>query len=231
MGAGTLINLHSHTDFSDGSFSASAIVEAAAKGGLSHIAITDHFETSKVARCLRSSQFDEYLSQLRALRDEHRGRIQVLAGVEIDTSPVRTNLENLPVDKLNELDLVLLEYVNDWNTGGSALNELDALISRLDVPVGLAHTDIATAFCGIAPEEVADLLRSYGLFVEVNTAAFYSRDGVPYYEGSREHFSAFKDKVKVSVGTDVHRNIAEVANVRRGYEFVRESGLECMLLF
>jgi hypothetical protein len=54
---------------------------------------------------------------------------------------------------------------------------------------------------------------------------------VPYYEGSREHFSAFKDKVKVSVGTDVHRNIAEVANVRRGYEFVRESGLECMLLF
>jgi len=120
--------------------------------------------------------------------------------------------------------------VNDWSAGGSALNELDSLISRLDVPVGLAHTDISMAFCGIAPEEVADLLRSYDLFVEVNTAAFYARNGAPYYEGSREHFAAFRNKVRVSIGTDVHRTLAEVSNVRRGYDFIRASGLEDALL-
>ncbi len=230
MGTGTLINLHSHTDFSDGSFSPRQIAEAAANGGLTHIAITDHFETSKVPRCLRTSQLDEYLLKIRGLNDELRGKTSVLAGVEIDASPLRTDLERLPIDRLNELDLVLLEYVNDWSAGGIALNDLDPLISRLDVPVGLAHTDISRAFCGIAPEEVADLLRSYGLFVEVNTAAFYARDGVPYYEGSREHFVALKGKVKVSVGTDVHRTLAEASNVRRGYEFVRSVGLEDALL-
>ncbi|MGD1061257.1 MAG: CpsB/CapC family capsule biosynthesis tyrosine phosphatase [Methanomassiliicoccales archaeon] len=229
MGAGTLINLHSHTTYSDGSFSPREIVEAAAKGGLTHIAITDHFETSKVARCLRASQLDEYRSEIESLGHDRDG-LRVLAGVEIDTSPLRTDLDALPIDHLNQLDLVLLEYVNNWDVAGSALNELDRLISRLDVPVGLAHTDLVNAFSGIAPEEVADLLRSYGLFVEVNTAAFYSKAGVPYYQRSRGHFAAFKGKVKISVGTDVHRDIAEVSNVRHGYEFVRELGLEEMLL-
>jgi DNA polymerase (family 10) len=230
MGAGTLINLHSHTEFSDGAFSPRQIVEEAVRGGLTHIAITDHFETSKVARCLRTGQFDYYLRQIRSLGEEQDGRLRVLAGVEIDTSPLRTEIGKLPVDRLNQLDLVLLEYVNDWNAGGSALNELDSLISRLDVPVGLAHTDISSAFCGIAPEEVADLLRSYGLFVEVNTASFYAKNGVPYYEGSKEHFAAFKDKVRVSIGTDVHRTLSEVANVRRGYDFIASIGLDNSLL-
>jgi len=230
MGAGTLINLHTHSHFSDGWFSPQEIAARAAEGGLTHVAITDHFQTSKVPRCLTSGQMDEYISTIRNLDRKHDGGLRVLAGVEIDTSPERCDLRSLPVDDLNRLDLVLFEYVNDEEMGGTTLSELDWLLCRLKVPCGLVHTDIARVFGGITPGEVADLLQSYGLFVEVNTASLYKEEGVPYYERAEEHYRAFKNKVRVSVGTDVHRLIDEVVNVSKGYRFLERCDLMDMLL-
>ncbi|MDD1747083.1 MAG: PHP domain-containing protein [Methanomassiliicoccales archaeon] len=213
-------NLHVHSQRSDGSFSIEDIVHEAIRGGLDAVAITDHFETQKVRRCVTSESIDDYLLEIREAQRKADGGIKVLAGVEVDTNPERCHLSSLPVEKLNQLDLVLFEYVNDdWN-GGCSVFELDALLSQLSVPCGLVHTDLEKVFGGISPDDLANLLQSYGLFVEANTAVLYARNGVQYYELAERHFRAFKGKVRVSVGTDAHRTLAEVSNVGKGYQFL-----------
>jgi len=218
-------NLHVHSQRSDGSFSIDDIVDEAIRGGLNAVAITDHFETQKVRRCVTSESIDEYLREIGEARRRVDGRIRVLAGVEIDTNPERCPIPSLPVEKLNQLDLVLFEYVNDEYNGGCSVFELDPLLSRLSVPCGLVHTDLEKAFGGISPEDLANLLQSYGLFVEANTAALYARNGRQYYEHAERHFRAFKGKVRVSVGTDAHRTLTEVSNVAKGYRFLEEMHL------
>ncbi len=214
------MNLHNHSIYSDGDFSPEQIAAEAAKGSLTHVAITDHFETAKVRRCLTSDQLDEYIREIGFLNEKYQGSLRVLAGVEIDTNPERCALQELPVDRLNRLDLVLFEFVNDeWN-GGSSLEELAPLIDRIKVPCGLVHTDFARVFQGASPQDVADLLASNHLFAEINTASIYKRQGIPYYEHAERHYRAFHDKVKISVGTDSHRTLSEVSNIKRGYTFI-----------
>jgi DNA polymerase (family 10) len=218
-------NLHVHSLHSDGSFSIDDIVHEAIRGGLDAVAITDHFETQKVRRCVTSASLDEYQREIREAQRRVDGRIKVLAGVEIDTNPERCDLRSLPVEKLNQLDLVLFEYVNDDWSGGCSVFELDTLLSRLDAPCGLVHTDLERVFGGISPGDLANMLQSYELFVEANTAVLYARDGKQYYELAERHFRAFRGKVRVSVGTDAHRTLTEVSNVGKGYQFLERLGL------
>ncbi len=214
------MNLHNHSIYSDGDFSPEQIAEEAAKGSLTHVAITDHFETTKVRRCLTSDQLEGYVKEIRSLNERFDGKLRVLAGVEIDTNPDRCSLNDLPLDLLNKLDLVLFEFVNDeWN-GGSSLAEIGPLIDRIRAPCGLVHTDFARIFQGTSPQDVAELLAGHDLFAEVNTASIYKRQGIPYYEHAEQFYRAYHNKVRISVGTDSHRTLSEVSNVGRGYEFV-----------
>lgn len=218
-------NLHVHSLRSDGSHCIDDIVAAAVRGGLQAVAITDHFETQKVRRCVTSQDLDDYIGEIDRAQSRSSGDIKVLAGVEIDTNPARCDLPSLPIDKLNELDIVLFEYVNDDHNGGSSIVELDPVLSQIRVPCGLVHTDLERTFGGISPKDLANLLQSYNLFVEANTATLYCREGLHYYEHAERHFRAFKNKVRVSVGTDAHRTLTEVSNVGRGYEFLERLNL------
>lgn len=219
------MNLHNHTQYSDGWHTPEEVVQRAWQGGLRQVAITDHLMTDKVPKPLTLDGFERYHRNLLALKEMYAGRMQVLAGVEIDSNPERCDLEGLPFDLINRLDLVLFEYVNDdWN-GGSRIFELDRLLSKLVVPCGLCHTDLEKVFGGISPSDLANLLQSYNLFVEANTAVLYQRDGRQFYEHAERHFRAFKGKVKVSVGTDAHRTLTEVSNVDRGYDFLKRTEL------
>ena len=55
-------NLHTHTTFSDGELSIDELAIAAIEKGITHLAITDHFETTKLPRHLtvRPEQFEDY---------------------------------------------------------------------------------------------------------------------------------------------------------------------------
>jgi DNA polymerase (family 10) len=220
----TWMNLHNHSVHSDGAFSPEQIAAEAARGSLTHVAITDHFETAKVRRCLTSDQLEDYIREIRLLNERYAGSLRVLAGVEIDTNPDRCALQNLPVERLNKLDLVLFEFVNDdWN-GGSSLAEIAPLIDRIKVPCGLVHTDFARVFQGVPPHEVAEALASHDLFAEVNTASIYKRQGMPYYEHAERYYRAFPGKVGISIGTDSHRTLSEVSNIAPGYAFIDRLG-------
>ncbi len=226
MGTDTLINLHSHTVYSDGDFTIEQLAAAAERSGVTHLAITDHFETSKV-HCLRVNHFNDYLQEIEEARRRHP-RVKLLAGVEIDTDPVRCDLETLPVEMLNQLNIVLFEYVDD---NGSTLETLEPLLSQLTPLRGLAHMDIERIYAGKDPEAVAQRFGDFDMFVEVNTAWPYRRDGAPFYERAADYYRAFHGRVKVSVGADVHHSLAEVGNLVLPYRFIRRHGLERDLLF
>lgn len=231
MGTDPLMNLHTHTRYSDGSFPPESIVRRAFQGGLKQIAITDHFETRKVPSPLTRENFPKYMKDLRGLRETYKGKIDVLAGVEIDTNPDRCDHDKLPYDLLNELDVVLFEYANDPENGGISLDALKEVRSRLNMPCGLCHWDVDRIFPTERPEAVADRLRELDLFVEVSTSDYYTREGLHFYELGERFFKAFDGKVKLSIGTDTHRHLDEVVNIGKGQEFVRKNGLGRQMLF
>ena len=225
MGTDPLMNLHTHTIWSDGSFLPEDVVRRAFSGGLKHIAITDHFETRKIENPLRADRFPRYLRNIHAVRMMYEGRINVLAGVEIDTNPVRCDLKHLPFDLINQLDLVLFEYVNDPINGGIDLDRLHEVRSKIDVPCGLCHWDVDRIFKDLDPSILADMLHELDVFVEVSTSQYYSRDSKQLYEHGERFYRAFDGKVKLSIGTDSHRRIDEVVNIVKGQEFVRKIGM------
>lgn len=224
------MNLHTHTIYSDGSFLPEDVVLRAWQGGLRHIAVTDHFETSKLDDPLTRETFPRYLRNLRALKMMYQGRINVVAGVEIDTNPERCDHDRLPYDMLNELDIVLFEYAHDRMHGGMSLDELKDVRSRLNIPCGLCHWDVDRIFPNADPGAVADKLRELDLFVEVSTSDYYVRNGLHFYELGERFFKAFGGKVMLSIGTDTHRRIDEVVNIRQGMEFIRRHRLEDMMI-
>ncbi|HEY3420588.1 MAG TPA: PHP domain-containing protein [Methanomassiliicoccales archaeon] len=227
MGTGPLINLHTHTVYSDGDFLPDDIVRRAYQGGLTHIAITDHFETVKVPSPLKAEHFERYMNNLDALKEMYKGKIKVLAGVEIDTNPTRCDLESLPVDLINRLDVVLFEYASDPMNGGCQLEGLEDFRKQLTRPIcGLCHWDMDRIFPHRDPNELANTLNVMDLFVEISTSPFYTRDGLPYFQHAERFYRSFPGKVKVSIGTDTHRRIDEVVNLKVGQEFVRRIGLE-----
>ncbi|MFA5314212.1 MAG: PHP domain-containing protein, partial [Methanomassiliicoccales archaeon] len=165
MGTDPLMNLHTHTIYSDGDFLPGSVVRRACQGGLGRIAITDHFETTKVPRPLTRDNFPKYMKDLKDLKRKYEGKIEVLAGVEIDTNPNRCDHDGLPYDLLNELDIILFEYANDPLNGGISLDALKDVRSRLNVPCGLCHWDVDRIFPTEDPAAIADVLHEMDLFV------------------------------------------------------------------
>lgn len=221
MGADSLINLHTHTTFSDGDFTPEQIVLTAEANHLTHIGISDHLMTKK-CNSLYDRELENYIGIIRELQNNYP-RVEVLAGVEIDTNPKHCDLQALPIDLLNQLDYILFEYVEMEE--GTCLDDLEPLLSQIEVPCGLAHNDIEKNFGPWPPDSVADYIASFGVFVEVNTAWPYKRDGQMYWEIAERYYREFKGKVLVSVGTDVHHSLAEVYNLDRAYHFLRRTGL------
>jgi len=80
------INCHIHSSESDGELSPREIVEMAVKKNLTHICFTDHFRFPREIRDYSNKRkhSDEYYDELRKLREEFVGKIDILIGVELD---------------------------------------------------------------------------------------------------------------------------------------------------
>jgi hypothetical protein len=111
-------NYHTHTTLSDGLYDPEEIINMAINAGLDEIGITDHYFTLKGnINFVDDHQIDEYVQTIQELKQKYAGKIRVLAGLEIDTSCFNPKRSNLPFDKLNKLDYVLFEYVEDQQMG------------------------------------------------------------------------------------------------------------------
>ncbi len=105
---------HNHTTWSDGFHTPEGLVKKAIKLGFSEVGLTDHYYTLKgEVNCVTDENLDEYILMIKDLRELYHKEISVLAGLEIDTSAFNLYRSMLPFSKLNELDYVLFEYVDD----------------------------------------------------------------------------------------------------------------------
>ena len=238
-----MINLHNHTTFSDGRFAPEEIVQAALEGGLTHIGISDHFRTAKLAATAEYvgiEELDAYVQHIRTLAARYADKISVLAGLEIDFS------ERTPLDQfwlkgfsrtpLNDLDYVLFEYVGDREWKGLPLSALLSYRRWIHVPVGLAHTLVSRSFAAMPPEQFAQTLAQYEIFIELCPSDYYSivsslsGERIPHYRDPDPYNSAVlaacqESGVLFSIGSDTHRRISEVADVKDALAFLQEKGL------
>jgi hypothetical protein len=220
-----MMNLHNHTTYSDGRFSPREIIETGVEFGLTHIAITDHFMTSKVDSIPLDGLLD-YIKEIILLSEEFSEQIKVLCGVEIDSSKERTDLSKLPYDDLGQLDLVLFEYVQNDIWGGIPLWELLGIREKIKCQVGLAHNDFGKNFSHAKYEELIAVLETNNIFVELCPSLRNSKLNKPYYHFAEGFFSNLsRSEVLVSVGTDTHSNLKNVGNIQDATDFIEKFNL------
>jgi putative hydrolase len=76
-------DLHSHTDWSDGTTRIEVMARAAKQAGLEYLVVSDHSPSLRIANGLTSERLVEQLDVLDELNDEPRG-IRLLPGIEVD---------------------------------------------------------------------------------------------------------------------------------------------------
>ena len=79
-------DFHTHTTFSDGKNSPVEMIEMAISLGMPSIGISDHSYTRHAdGWCIESdARTDEYISEIRRLKEVYKDRIEVLCGIEED---------------------------------------------------------------------------------------------------------------------------------------------------
>jgi hypothetical protein len=104
------IDLHTHTNFSDGSFSPTALVELAHQKGLNILAITDHDTTDGLTEAMEAAQgLPLELIPGIELSTEFQGRETHMLGYFIDFSDPRfqARLERLRATRLDRIQHIL----------------------------------------------------------------------------------------------------------------------------
>lgn len=96
-------DLHAHTDWSDGHLSLEKLVEAAERRGYAYIVVSDHSQSTTIARGLGVDQLRAQVARIRELQP--RVRIRILAGTECDI--LADGTMDFPDEVLRELDIVL----------------------------------------------------------------------------------------------------------------------------
>ena len=97
-------DLHMHTTWSDGKYSAEEMVEAARKRGYKYIALTDHSKSLGVAGGLSDEDLMKHTDECRSL-DAKYADIRVLAGTEVDIR--QDGKLDYPDELLAKLDFVV----------------------------------------------------------------------------------------------------------------------------
>lgn len=219
-------NLHNHTSFSDGAFSPEEIVQAAIRGGLEGIGISDHFFTSKVYHGLsyeawHDIDFAAYLTMATRLKQESAAPIKVWVGIELDSCLKRVGkpLEALPWPAINTLDYLLIEYVGEGDLGGLSLGDVEKVRNLCRIPVILAHPNIERLTETVPLNLVVEVLRRHRVAIEIPAGTrnefFWNRiDPTPLR------------RVALTIGTDTHHQLTEVADIARTLAFLAKTGLE-----
>lgn len=82
-------NLHTHTNFSDGSHLMEEYVKQAIKSGLKSYAFTDHAPIPVIDCnwCMNANVLDSYKQEIEALKFKYENQIEILSGLEVDYIP------------------------------------------------------------------------------------------------------------------------------------------------
>jgi DNA polymerase (family 10) len=98
-------DLHMHTNETDGSNTIREMAEAAADRGLKYIAITDHSKNLAMTNGMDDRRALAHVKRIREVDAEMKGRIRVLAGIEVDI--LAEGELDLANETLAEMDIVV----------------------------------------------------------------------------------------------------------------------------
>ena len=204
------INLHIHSDFSDGKNSIMQIVESALKSDLEYIAITDHFTDSWkewVSSLKNEEKVSEYLRELVQAQNflkEKKKKLMLLKGLEIDLSSSENFIRKIQPSRF---DLILFEYLENVETLAFLKNILTfwkrKSSNMVDFPIlGLAHFD-PSFFIYDNLDILIFFLKDNNIYFEFNPRYpnYYSRRNLRFFEEIKDA------NIPVGIGCDSHKNI------------------------
>lgn len=166
-------DLHSHTDWSDGTVSLGEMVAAAAALGHEYLAITDHSPRLRVANGLSAERLEQQLAAIDHLDDTPVGP-RVLRGIEVDILP-DGRLDQRP-DLLQRLDIVVASVHSQLRMDSESMTRrmVAAIADPRTHVLGHVTGRLVTGERGTRPpsrfdaEVVFEACRAFDVAVEVN---------------------------------------------------------------
>ncbi len=212
-------DLHTHTDWSDGTHTLSEMVESAIKRGLEYYAITDHSVSSTVANGLDQKRLLEQIKQVREVDATTEG-ITILAGSEVDIR--RDGTLDFPDEILAQLDIVVASVHSQFTL--SEVKMTKRVIRAIENPYVM--------IIGHPTGRLLCKRPMYPINIDEIIAAAAENDTVLEINGSPsrldlgpEYIRLAKDAgVLISVNTDAH-SIPEAERYKYGVNVARRSGL------
>jgi len=223
------INLHIHSEYSDGKQKISSIIKSAINANLEYIAITDHFSNSwkaKIIPTLNSGEkIDNYIAEIEtsnAQLKEKNLKLTVLKGIEIDLGSSDAYI--LSLIKPQSFDLILFEYLETPESIAflkNIINNWKGTFRGQQLPLlGLAHFD-PSFFIYSDLDILFSFLSNFNIFFEFNASysEYYSAKNGPFFEKVRER------SVLVSIGCDTH-SISNIGDLEDPFMAIENYGLK-----
>lgn len=160
-----LSNLHTHSTFSDGRDTPRAIARAAYEKGFLSLGFSDHSYTPcDPSYCMTPERYPAYFRDVRALREEYRGRMDILCGLELDffSECERADYDYIigsvhylcaggrcyPIDHSRQQQLDYIDEVCHGDRVGLARRYFDMVVEHCEKnrPDVIGHFDVITKF-------------------------------------------------------------------------------------
>ncbi len=223
------INLHIHSNFSDGNNSIKKIVVKSIKLGLDYIAITDHFSNSWKAGIISTLSSNEKISRyLEEIRDcqeflkTSKKKLKLYKSIEIDLGSSMNFI--LKYINANEFDIILFEYLESPESIAFITNIIKNWKNNTpdnQFPIlGLAHFD-PSFFVHGSLDVLIKFLKKYKIYFEFNSKypEFYSRRNELFFKKIKEH------DIPVAIGCDSH-SLRRLDDVEEPLDMIRFYNLE-----
>jgi DNA polymerase (family 10) len=211
-------DLHAHTDWSDGHLPLERLVAAAQDRGYEYIIVSDHSQSTAIARGLTPDQLRAQVRAIRALQP--RFKIRILTGTECDI--LADGTMDFPDEVLRDLDVVLAAVHSRFK------QTREEMTRRIVRALANPHVDILAHPTGrrigtrdpydVDLEAVFAAARRHGKAVEINASP--ERLDLPDGHARR----AAELGVPVAVSTDTHY-LANLDNLELGLGIARRAWL------
>ncbi len=198
----TEMDLHLHSQFSDGNGTPGEIVCQVYERGVKTAAITDHCDG--LGNFLFSSGHNktmmEYIRDLTNLQVEWKGKVKVLLGLEITRLPVVNWVEMHRRVKISNFDWIMVDstYVEDPFQNILTLSQF-LREEMMDAPpkLGLAHPEYET----LVKSPFLENLVNNGIVLELNEEKICKRD---FYAIEQLLQNYSRSEIHFSIGSDAH---------------------------
>lgn len=209
-------DLHAHTDWSDGRHPIERLVEAAQARGWEYVIVSDHSQSTAIARGLDVERLRSQLARIRELQPRYR--IRILTGSECDI--LADGTLDFPDDVLAELDVVIAAVHARFR------QSRDEMTTRIVRALANPHVKVLAHPTGrrLGSREPYDVdldavfaaARTHGKAVEINASP--ERLDLADVHARR----AAELGVPVAISTDTH-GLADQANLAYGVAVARRA--------